>query len=227
MSVAVFIPCFNEAKTIEKVVLDFRRALPDAQIYVYDNNSTDETAEIAARAGAIVRKESRQGKGYVMQTGFKEIDADCLIMCDGDDTYPAENAAELAREVLSGVADIVIGDRLSANWTVKRKSHGFGNRLITFLVNRAYKSKVKDVMSGYRAMSRDFYKSFPCKSAEFEVEPELIMWGLANNFKITSVPIIYRDRPRGSFSKLKTIRDGIKVVNTILFRRPRRPCSRK
>ena len=219
--IAVLIPCYNEAVTIEKVVRDFRAVLPDADIYVYDNNSTDDTFNIAEKAGAIVRREYRQGKGNVIRTMFREIDADCYIMTDGDDTYPAEYAREMAELVLSGRADMVIGDRLSATYFEenKRPFHNFGNSLVRGFINtlwtRRKSKKILDVMTGYRAFSPLFVKSFPILSQGFEIETEMTIHALDKNFLIESLPVNYRDRPAGSFSKLNTYVDGVKVLMTI------------
>lgn len=219
--IAVLIPCYNEAVTIEKVVRDFRAVLPEADIYVYDNNSTDDTAKIAEKAGAIVRREYRQGKGNVIRTMFREIDADCYIMTDGDDTYPAESAREMANLVLSGRADMVIGDRLSATYFEenKRPFHNFGNSLVRGFINtlwtRQKSKKILDVMTGYRAFSPMFAKSFPILSQGFEIETEMTIHALDKNFLIESLPVNYRDRPAGSFSKLNTYVDGVKVLMTI------------
>lgn len=215
--IAVLIPCYNEAKTIEKVVKDYRKALPMADIYVYDNNSTDGTDKIARKAGAIVRYEYRQGKGNVIRTMFRDIDADCYLMIDGDDTYPAESAVEMCELVLSGRADMVIGDRLSSTYFVenKRLFHNFGNKIVRFSINFLFKNKVKDIMTGYRAFSYEFVKGFPVLSKSFEIETEMTIHAVDKNFKIVEVPVTYRDRPSGSVSKLNTYSDGIKVLNTI------------
>ena len=220
--IAVLIPCYNEALTIEKVVRDFRAVLPDAVIYVYDNNSTDATADIAKKAGAVVCHEYRQGKGNVIRTMFRDIDADCYIMTDGDDTYPAEYAREMSDLVLSGKADMVIGDRLSATYFEenKRPFHGFGNSLVRAFINAFWSrgknsKKILDVMTGYRAFSFMFVKSFPVLSQGFEIETEMTIHALDKNFKIESLPVNYRDRPAGSFSKLNTYVDGAKVLMTI------------
>ena len=209
--IAVLIPCYNESLTIEKVVQDFKKVLPEADIYVYDNNSTDETFSIAEKAGAIVRHEYRQGKGNVIRTMFREIDADCYIMTDGDDTYPAEYAREMSELVLSGRADMVIGDRLSATYFEenKRPFHGFGNSLVRGCINTFWKrgknsKKILDVMTGYRAFSFMFVKSFPILSQGFEIETEMTIHALDKNLLIESLPVNYRDRPAGSFSKLNT-----------------------
>ena len=215
--IAILIPCYNEAKTIEKVVKDYRKVLPMADIYVYDNNSTDGTDKIARKAGAIVRYEYRQGKGNVIRTMFRDIDADCYLMIDGDDTYPAESAVEMCELVLSGRADMVIGDRLSSTYFVenKRLFHNFGNKIVRFSINFLFKNEVKDIMTGYRAFSYEFVKGFPVLSKGFEIETEMTIHAVDKNFKIVEVPVTYRDRPSGSVSKLNTYSDGIKVLNTI------------
>ncbi len=215
--IAVLIPCYNESMTIEKVVKDYKKALPNADIYVYDNNSTDGTDKIAKKAGAIVRYEYRQGKGNVIRTMFREIDADCYLMIDGDDTYPAENAKEMCDLVLSGRADMVIGDRLSSTYFSenKRPFHNFGNRIVRFLINFLFKNKVKDIMTGYRAFSKEFVKGFPVLSKGFEIETEMTIHAVDKNFKLVEVPVDYRDRPKGSVSKLNTYSDGIKVIRMI------------
>ncbi|MCI2182368.1 MAG: glycosyltransferase family 2 protein [Bifidobacterium psychraerophilum] len=214
--VAVIIPCFNEAITIEKVVKDFRTALPLATVYVYDNNSSDNTAEIAAKAGAVVRREPRQGKGNVVRAMFNEIDADAYIMVDGDDTYPAESAPEMVKKILGGY-DMVIGDRLSSTYFEqnKRAFHGFGNKLVRWAINAMFNSEVQDIMTGYRAFSRQFVKTYPCLSKGFEIETEMTIHSLDKNVRICELPVQYRDRPEGSESKLDTIGDGIKVLSTI------------
>ena len=211
---AVLIPCYNEAATIEKVVRDFRRALPQATIYVYDNNSTDGTDEIARSAGAVVRYEKNQGKGNVVRSMFKDIDADCYIMTDGDDTYPAESAPELERMILSGEADMVIGDRLSSTYFVenKRALHGFGNKLVRWLVNHIYHGELHDIMSGLRAFNKDFVKNFPAISDGFQTETEMAVYSLKNGLRVKEVIVEYRDRPEGSVSKLNTFKDGAKVM---------------
>lgn len=211
------IPCFNEASTIGKVVRDFKKALPEAVVYVYDNNSTDGTAEIAAKAGAVVRHEYRQGKGNVMRRMFREVDAKCCLMVDGDDTYPAEAAPVLCREVLERQADMVIGDRLSSTYFTenKRPFHNFGNSLVRRLVNTIFKADIKDVMTGYRAMSYRFVKTFPVLSKGFEIETEMTIHTLVKNMSCAQVVIDYQDRPAGSASKLKTLSDGTKVIWTI------------
>ena len=218
MKTAVLIPCYNEAMTIEKVVADFRRELPDATIYVYDNNSTDSTAEIARRAGAIVKREYRQGKGNVVRSMLRDIDADCYLMVDGDDTYPAESAREMCRLVEDG-ADMVIGDRLSSTYFTenKRPFHNEGNRLVRFLINRIFQSDIHDIMTGYRALSRTFAKNFPIISRNFEIETEMTIHALDKNFLIRELKIDYRDRQEGSHSKLNTYLDGMKVVATVFM----------
>ena len=215
--IAVLIPCYNESRTIEKVIKDYKKVLPHADIYVYDNNSTDKTAEIAKKAGAIVRYEYRQGKGNVIRTMFKEIDADCYLMIDGDDTYPAENAKEMCDYILDGKADMVIGDRLSSTYFEenKRPFHNFGNSLVRFLINFIFHNNVKDIMTGYRAFSYDFVKGFPILSKGFEIETEMTIHAVDKNFKLVEIPVTYRDRPEGSVSKLNTYSDGFKVLKTI------------
>ena len=216
--IAVLIPCYNEAKTIEKVIKDFKKNLPEATIYVYDNNSTDDTSMISKNAGAIVRHEYRQGKGNVIRTMFREIDADCYLMVDGDDTYPAENAKEMCEYVLNGRADMVIGDRLSSTYFTenKRPFHNFGNRLVRTLINKIFKNEIKDIMTGYRAFSYDFVKGFPVLSKAFEIETEMTIHAVDKNFKIVEIPVKYQDRPAGSVSKLNTFSDGFKVLKTII-----------
>ncbi len=220
--IAVLIPCYNESQTIRKVVEDFRNALPEADIYVYDNNSTDGTDEIAREAGAIVRYEYRQGKGNVIRSMFRDIDADCYLMVDGDDTYPAEDAREMVDMVLDKKADMVIGDRLSSTYFSenKRPFHNMGNRLVRFLINRLFHSNIRDIMTGYRAFSPLFVKTFPITSKGFEIETEMTIHALDKNFLIQEIPVGYRDRPKGSESKLNTVSDGARVLRTItsLFR---------
>ena len=215
--IAVLVPCYNESKTVAKVVSDFKRVLPDATIYVYDNNSTDGTDEIARQAGAIVRYEYRQGKGNVVRSMFRDIDAECYIMADGDDTYPAEFAAEMADRVLSRNADMVVGDRLSSTYFTenKRPFHNFGNSLVRGTINRLFKCNVKDIMTGYRAFSYQFVKTFPVLSKGFEIETEMTIHAISMNMAVENVVIEYRDRPEGSQSKLNTVSDGIKVLKTI------------
>ncbi|NJP39567.1 glycosyltransferase [Oscillospiraceae bacterium HV4-5-C5C] len=216
-TIAVLIPCYNEAHTIQKVIGDFKRVLPEAQIYVYDNNSTDQTASLARAAGAIVRQEPRQGKGNVVRSMFRDINADCYVMADGDDTYPAEPARELVHAVLEQQADMVIGDRLSSTYFQenKRPFHNSGNRVVRGLINHLFHSDIKDIMTGYRAFSRDFVKSFPVLSKGFEIETEMTIHAVDKNFVIREIPVSYRDRPAGSSSKLNTWRDGTKVLRTI------------
>ena len=220
--IAVLIPCYNESKTIAKVVKDYKEALPEADIYVYDNNSVDETDKIAKEAGAIVRYERRQGKGNVIRSMFHQIDADCYLMIDGDDTYPAENARQMCDEVLSGGADMVIGDRLSSTYFEenKRPFHNIGNVTVRYLINKLFHSNVRDIMTGYRAFSRDFVKMFPVLSKGFEIETEMTIHALDKNMLLKEIPVTYRDRPAGSVSKLNTYSDGMKVIFTIfrLFR---------
>lgn len=215
-SIAVLLPCYNEEATIGKVVRDFKAALPDAAIYVYDNNSTDRTAEIAAAEGAIVRKEPRQGKGNVMRAMFEDIDADVYVMADGDDTYPADAAPAMVEKVLEGY-DMVIGDRLSSTYFQenKRPFHNFGNRLVRGSINGLFGAHVTDIMTGYRAFNFTFVKTYPVLSRGFEVETEMTIHSLNNNLRLYEMPIQYRDRPEGSVSKLDTVGDGIKVMSTI------------
>lgn len=215
--IAVLIPCYNEEKTVEKVVKDYKKALPDADIYVYDNNSIDNTASIAKKAGAIVKYEYRQGKGNVIRSMFKDIDADCYLMIDGDDTYPATHAKEMCDFILEGKADMVIGDRLSSTYFTenKRPFHNFGNRLVRGLINKLFKSNVRDIMTGYRAFSYAFVKTFPVLSKGFEIETEMTIHALDKNFLLKEIPVDYRDRPVGSESKLNTFSDGFKVLKTI------------
>ena len=218
MKTAVLIPCYNEATSIEKVINDFKQQLPDATIYVYDNNSTDNTADIARRTGAVVKHEFRQGKGNVVRSMFRDIDADCYLMVDGDDTYPAENAKEMCQLVEEG-ADMVIGDRLSSTYFTenKRPFHNDGNRLVRFLINKIFNNNIHDIMTGYRALSHTFVKNFPIISRNFEIETEMTIHALDKNFLIREVKINYRDRQEGSVSKLNTYLDGMKVVSTIFM----------
>ena len=215
--IAVLIPCYNEAKTIEKVIKDYKSVLPSADIYVYDNNSIDGTDKIAKNAGAIVKYEYRQGKGNVIRRMFKDIDADCYLMIDGDDTYPKESARDMCDFVLTGQADMVIGDRLSSTYFLenKRLFHNFGNKLVRGLINVLFKSKVRDIMTGYRAFSYDFVKTFPVLSKGFEIETEMTIHALDKNFLLKEIPVEYRDRPEGSVSKLSTYKDGFRVLKTI------------
>ena len=216
LSIAVLLPCYNEEVTIGKVVRDFKAALPDATVYVYDNNSTDRTAEIAAAEGAIVRKEPRQGKGNVIRAMFEDIDADVYVMADGDDTYPADAAPAMVAKVLDGY-DMVIGDRLSSTYFQenKRPFHNFGNRLVRGSINGLFNAHVTDIMTGYRAFNFTFVKTYPVLSRGFEVETEMTIHSLNNNLRLYEMPIQYRDRPEGSVSKLDTVGDGIKVMSTI------------
>ena len=215
--IAVLIPCYNESKTIEKVVNDYKSVLPEADIYVYDNNSKDGTDKIASKAGAIVRYEYKQGKGNVIRSMFKEIDADCYLMIDGDDTYPKESAKEMCDYILNGQADMVIGDRLSSTYFKenKRPFHNFGNKLVRGLINLLFKSNIRDIMTGYRAFSYDFVKTFPVLSKGFEIETEMTIHALDKNMLLKEIPVEYRDRPQGSVSKLNTYSDGLKVLKTI------------
>jgi glycosyltransferase involved in cell wall biosynthesis len=216
--IAVLIPCYNEAKTIGKVVADFSNVLPEADIYVYDNNSTDNTAEIAEAAGAVLRKEYMQGKGNVIRRMFREIEAECYIMTDGDDTYPAEYAREMAEMVLGKNVDMVVGDRLSSTYYEenKRPFHNFGNMLVRKSINMLFHSDIKDIMTGYRAFSYEFVKTFPVLSKGFEIETEMSIHAVDKNMYVENVIIDYRDRPEGSESKLNTYTDGIKVLRMII-----------
>jgi len=215
--IAVLIPCYNEALTIEKVVTDFKTELPQSTIYVYDNNSTDNTYELATQAGAIVRKEYRQGKGNVVRSMFRDIHAECYILVDGDDTYPAKHAKEMADMVLKNKVDMVVGDRLSTTYFTenKRPFHNSGNVLVRWLVNFMFKGTIKDIMSGYRAFSYLFVKSYPIVTKGFELETDMTIFALDKNLYVRSTPIEYSDRPEGSFSKLNTFSDGFKVLGTI------------
>lgn len=216
--IAVLVPCYNEGKTIEKVVTDFKRVLPEAVIYVYDNNSTDGTAEIAAKAGAVVRHEYYQGKGNVIRRMFQEVDAECYLMVDGDDTYPAESAREMADKVLERNVDMVVGDRLSSTYFEenKRPFHNFGNSIVRWGINTFFKNDIKDIMTGYRAFSYRFVKTFPVLSKGFEIETEMSIHAIDKNMFVENVVIDYRDRPEGSVSKLNTYSDGIKAIGTIV-----------
>lgn len=222
MKTAVLIPCYNEELTIKKVILDFKKALPKADIYVYDNNSTDNSYEIAKDTGAIVKREYRQGKGNVVRSMFRDIDVDCYILVDGDDTYPAEASKEIEELILSKKADMVIGDRLSSTYFEenKRRFHNSGNKLVRKLINTIFKSDISDIMTGMRGFSYEFVKSFPISSKEFEIETEMTIFALNHNFLIKELPIEYRDRMDGSESKLNTFSDGYKVISLLfgLFR---------
>ena len=215
--IAVLIPCFNESRTIKKVVLDWKKALPEAVIYVYDNNSTDGTDDIAREAGAVVRYEHMQGKGNVIRRMFREIDAECYVMVDGDDTYPAEAGPKMVSEVLDNQADMVIGDRLSSTYFKenKRPFHNAGNSITRLFINSIYKTKIKDTMTGLRAFSFRFVKTFPVLSQGFEIETEMTIHAIDKNMFIRNCVIQYRDRPEGSVSKLNTFSDGSKVIKTI------------
>ena len=222
MKTAVLIPCYNEELTIKKVILDFKKTLPKADIYVYDNNSTDNSYEIAKDTGAIVKREYRQGKGNVVRSMFRDIDADCYILVDGDDTYPAEASKEIEELILSKKADMVIGDRLSSTYFEenKRRFHNSGNKLVRKLINTIFKSDISDIMTGMRGFSYEFVKSFPISSKEFEIETEMTIFALNHNFLIKELPIEYKDRMEGSESKLNTFSDGYKVISLLfgLFR---------
>lgn len=215
--IAVLIPCYNEAQTIAKVVQDTRKALPEAVIYVYNNNSSDDTAKLAEEAGAVVRSEYQQGKGNVIRRMFREIDAQCYIMVDGDDTYPMESAPDMVDKVLNHNADMVVGDRLSSTYFTenKRPFHNMGNSLVRGTINRLFDCDVRDIMTGFRAFSYDFVKTFPVLSRGFEIETEMTIHAIYNHMQIDNVIIQYRDRPQGSESKLNTYSDGFRVLGTI------------
>jgi len=216
--IAVLIPCYNESVTIAKVIRDFREVLPEATIYVYDNNSTDGTDEIARNAGAVVRYERKQGKGNVIRSMFREVDAEVYLMIDGDDTYPNESAREMVDLVLNKGAQMVVGDRLSSTYFTenKRLFHNFGNSFVRFAINKVFKTNIRDVMTGYRAFSYDFVKTFPVTSKNFEIETEMTIHAVDKNLNIENVIIDYRDRQEGSVSKLNTVKDGVKVIGTII-----------
>lgn len=218
MKTAVLIPCYNEELTIKKVINDFKKELPDADIYVYNNNSKDKTREIAEKEGVIVVDEYKQGKGNVVRSMFYDIDADIYIMVDGDDTYPAEFVHQLMEPVIKGECDMAIGDRLS-NGTYqkenKRPFHEFGNNIVKFAINRLFKTGLKDIMTGYRVFNKKFVKNMPVMSPKFEIETEMSLYALDKKYIIKEIPIVYRDRPEGSVSKLNTVKDGIKVLKTI------------
>ena len=215
--IAVLIPCYNESRTIEKVVEDFKRVLPEAVVYVYDNNSTDGTDEIARKAGAIVRYEYKQGKGNVIRRMFRDIDAECYIIIDGDDTYPVEAAPEMIAPVFERNADMVVGDRLSSTYFTenKRAFHNFGNSLVRKSINMLFDADIKDMMTGYRAFSYLFVKSFPVLSKGFEIDTEMSIHAADKNMQVENVIVEYRDRPEGSVSKLNTFSDGFRVLRTI------------
>lgn len=220
--IAVLIPCYNESQTIGKVVRDFRAALPEATVYVYDNNSTDNSAQLAEQAGAVVRREYKQGKGNVIRRMFREVDARCYLMVDGDDTYPAQSAPDMVRLVLDCQADMVVGDRLSSTYFTqnKRPFHNSGNTLVRFCVNRLFGSDIRDIMTGYRAFSYQFVKTYPVLAKGFEIETEMTIHAVDKNMQVENVVVDYRDRPQGSTSKLNTFSDGLRVLRTIgtLFR---------
>lgn len=216
--IAVLVPCYNESKTVKKVVEDFRRVLPEAVVYVYDNNSTDGTAALALEAGAVVRHEYQQGKGNVIRRMFREIEAEVYIMVDGDDTYPAEAAPEMVRKVVEEQADMVVGDRLSSTYYTenKRPFHNFGNSFVKNCINRFFDTNIQDIMTGYRAFSYQFVKTFPVLSRGFEIETEMSIHAADKHMQVDHVVIEYRDRPEGSVSKLNTFSDGLKVLSRIL-----------
>ena len=215
--IAVLIPCYNEAKTVAKVVKDYKKALPEATIYVYDNNSSDGTDKLAKKAGAVVRYEYKQGKGNVVRSMFRQIDAECYLMIDGDDTYPAENAREMCDIILNHEADMVIGDRLSSTYFKenKRPFHNLGNVMVRSAINMLFHTHVKDIMTGYRAFSKEFVKGFPVLSKGFEIETEMTIHAVDKNYKLREIPVNHKDRPEGSVSKLNTYKDGAKVLKTI------------
>ena len=215
--IAVLIPCYNEEITIQKVIKDFKKALPDASIYVYNNNSTDKTKEIALKEKVIVKDEYLQGKGNVVRSMFRDIDADAYVLVDGDDTYPADEAKKLIDPVLEGKADMVIGDRLSSTYFTenKRPFHNTGNKLVRNLINKLFKSNINDIMTGYRVFSKKFVKCMPVMSSGFQIETEMTIFSLVHNMNIVEIPIAYRDRPEGSESKLNTYSDGFKVLMTL------------
>jgi len=215
--IAVLIPCYNEELTIAKVVKDFKKQLPDADIYVYDNNSSDKSVELAKKAGAIVKYEIRQGKGNVVRGMFRDIEADCYLMVDADDTYPAKDARVMCNLILKDGYDMVVGDRLSSTYFSenKRLFHNSGNKIVRFLINKLFKANINDIMSGYRAFSYEFVKSYPVLSKKFEIETEMTIHAIDKNFKIITIPVDYKDRMEGSVSKLNTYKDGIMVINTI------------
>lgn len=216
--IAVLIPCYNEEKTVGKVIEDFKKVLPEAIIYVYDNASTDQTAEIAEKAGAVVRKEYQKGKGNVIRRMFREIDASCYLLVDGDDTYEASNAPKMVESVLKRQTDMVVGDRLSSTYFSenKRPFHNLGNRMVRFSINYLFGCNIQDIMTGFRAFSYQFVKSFPVLSKGFEIETEMTIHAVDKNMSVTTMPVGYRDRPEGSISKLNTIPDGLAVLRTIL-----------
>ncbi|MBD5528317.1 MAG: glycosyltransferase [Lachnospiraceae bacterium] len=216
--IAVLIPCYNEEKTIEKVVMDVKNALPEATIYVYDNNSTDRTAQLAREAGAVIRQEYAQGKGNVIRRMFREIDAQCYLMVDGDDTYPLDCAREMVNQVLERHADMVVGDRLSSTYFTenKRPFHNFGNSLMRTCINSLFRADIKDIMTGYRAFSYEFVKTFPVFSKGFEIETEMTIHAVNYNMQVENVIVEYRDRPEGSVSKLNTFRDGMRVIRKMM-----------
>ena len=216
--VAVLIPCYNESKTIKKVVADWRKALPKAKIYVYDNNSTDGSGKIAKEAGAIVKLSPQQGKGNVVRQMFREIEADCYIMVDADDTYPADEGEKLVKTVLEDGADMAVGDRLSSTYFTenKRPFHNVGNKSVCWAINTLFGGEIKDIMTGYRAFNYQFVKTFPVLSKGFEIETEMSIWAMDKNLCVKNVEVKYKDRPEGSESKLRTYSDGFKVIKTII-----------
>lgn len=215
--IAVLVPCFNEAATIDKVVREFRHELPEATVYVFDNNSRDETAAIARRAGATVIHEKKQGKGFVVAAMFEKVDADVYVMVDGDDTYPADRVKELLAPVVDGRADMTVGERKAVDEAkAYRRFHVFGNWLVRALINFIFGSNLKDIMSGYRAFTREVAKSLPIMAYGFDIETEMSVQCLYRKWVVHEIPVAYRERPEGSFSKLSTFRDGFKVIRRIL-----------
>lgn len=216
--IAVLIPCYNEAQTIGKVVRDAKAALPEAVVYVYDNNSKDDTVRLAREAGAEIRYEYKQGKGNVIRRMFREIEAECYLMIDGDDTYPLDCAREMVDRVLDRHADMVVGDRLSSTYFTenKRPFHNFGNSLMRWGINSLFRSEIKDIMTGYRAFSYEFVKTFPVFSKGFEIETEMTIHAVNYNMQVENVVVEYRDRPEGSESKLNTYSDGVRVIGKML-----------
>ena len=217
MKIAVLIPCYNEESTVAQVIADMRAALPEAVIHVYDNNSTDKTSQVALEAGAMVRHEPVRGKGNVIRSMFAQVEADVYLMVDGDNTYPADQARAMVNAVVRDGMDMVIGDRLSSTYFKenKRAFHNTGNRLVRFIIRRFWHTDIHDIMTGYRAFSRRFVKMFPVMTREFEIETEMTIHALDKRFRLCEIPVAYRDRPHGSFSKLNTFRDGLKVIRTI------------
>ena len=216
--IAILIPCYNEEKTITKVINNFKKELPSATIYVYDNNSTDNSYKLASNENCILKKVTKQGKGNVVRCMFHEIEADCYILVDADNTYSPKKVKSMCKYILKRDADMVIGDRLSSTYYQENKKilHSFGNKLVCFLIHRLFSNKINDVMSGYRAFSREFVKNVPILSNNFEVETEMTIFAITNNYKVISIPVLYKDREKGSISKIKTIKDGLAIIKTII-----------